>query len=115
METVVEAIHILRKHDVVVLVLSEASTSSDWVEHELDTARRAERVSKRDLLFPVALDDSWKSRMTDTSWKAKLEDLLWRHSKTKLVVDFTTWDSDEFERQFETLLNGLHIEYSKSG
>jgi hypothetical protein len=102
----------LRSRDVVVLVLSEISTSSDWVEHELDGARRIERISQRNVLFPVALDDSWKSRMTDTSWKAKLEDLLWRHSKTQLVVDFRNWESDDFEGDFQSLLRGIALQES---
>jgi hypothetical protein len=102
----------LRNSDVVVLVLSQASAASEWVEHELDTARKIEKAANRDVLFPVALDDSWKTRMTDTSWKAKLEDLLWRRDKTKLVVDFANWALEDCERQFQTLLRGFNIEYS---
>ena len=52
----------IRLNDVVLLVLSEASVKSDWVENELDMARRKEKEEKRDVLCPVALDDAWKAK-----------------------------------------------------
>jgi hypothetical protein len=43
------------------LTLSEHSLKSDWVEHEVRSARELEKELGRDVLCPVALDDSWKS------------------------------------------------------
>jgi len=53
----------IRLQDVVLLVLSEASVESDWVEHELEVAREKEKTEKRDVLCPVALDETWKAKM----------------------------------------------------
>ena len=101
--------------DTVVLVLSAASTDNDWVEHELEAARRRELSAQRDVLCPVALDDSWKARLIDTSWKAKLEDVLWRHNKTKNVMDFSQWRSKEFDSLFPLLLENLNIRRAPAG
>ena len=51
----------IRQNPTVLLVLSENSLSSDWVEHEVRTARELEKETGRDVLCPVSLDDSWKS------------------------------------------------------
>lgn len=101
--------------DSVILVLSAASSENDWVEHELEGARRRELSAQRDLLCPVALDDSWKARLIDTSWKAKLEDVLWRHNKTKNVMDFSGWRTDDFEKLFPVLLENLSIRREPAG
>ena len=50
----------IRQNPTVLLVLSENSLNSDWVEHEVRTARGLEKEIGRDVLCPVALDDSWK-------------------------------------------------------
>lgn len=51
----------IRQNPTVLLVLSEHSLSSDWVEREVRTARGLEKEMQRDLLCPIALDNSWKS------------------------------------------------------
>lgn len=51
----------IRLNPTVLLVLSEHSVKSDWVEHEARLARRMEQETGRDVLCPVALDDSWKT------------------------------------------------------
>src|SRR5258706_3879139 len=50
----------IRQNPTVLLILSEHSIKSDWVEHEVRTARGLEKEMGRDVLVPVALDDSWK-------------------------------------------------------
>ena len=59
----------VRLNDVVLLVLSKASIESDWVEHEVKTARKIERETKRDVLCPVSLDEAWKDKVTDVLWE----------------------------------------------
>jgi hypothetical protein len=51
----------------VLLVLSEHSVKSDWVEDEVDKAVKLSRILNRDVLCPIALDESWVagSRMSD--------------------------------------------------
>ena len=45
-------------HHVVVIVLSKDSVKSDWVESEVERAMERERREKKDILFPVRIDDS---------------------------------------------------------
>jgi len=93
----------MRLTDVVLLVLSEASVHSDWVEHELEMARQKEKTEQRDVLCPVALD---------AAWKAKLDDVLWRQVKKEYVLDFSAWENPQaFDAQFRKLLKGLKIYY----
>ena len=51
----------MRLHPIVLLILSEHATKSDWVQHEVRLARELEKETGRDVLCPIALDDSWKS------------------------------------------------------
>lgn len=59
------------EHDLtLLLVLSQSSVQSDWVEHEMRLARKLEKATGEDVLCPVSLDDSWKAspfqtRITD--------------------------------------------------
>ena len=73
----------IRLHDVVVVVLSKWSVNSDWVDYELKSARKKEKDERRDVLCPVALDDSWKAKVDS--------DPNWGHLANKLVVDFSGW------------------------
>lgn len=93
----------IRLNDVVLLVLSENSVDSDWVENELEMARKKEKDEKRDVLCPVALDDSWKGKIEG--------DPLWRQLQKKLVLDFSGWKTKKFGPQFEKLVKGLKIYY----
>jgi len=98
----------IRLNDIVILVLSEASTQSDWVENELEMARRKEKEEHRAVLCPIALDDSWKAKMEPTQPNRA----LWLTIKQKLVIDFTEWDKNKaFEHQFQKLLRGLKRNY----
>ena len=48
----------IRLRDKVLLILSEHSIDSDWVEDEVTTAFEEERKRKKIVLFPIRLDDS---------------------------------------------------------
>jgi len=89
-------------NDIVLLVLSESSICSDWVEKELEDALHKEKYERRDVLCPVALDESWK---------AKMGDVLWRQVKKKHILDFSKWKTDAFEVQLRKLLTGLKTYY----
>jgi uncharacterized protein YjbI with pentapeptide repeats len=90
--------------DVVLLVLSEHSTKSDWVEHEVRTAREKERKSGIDTLCPIALDDSWKT----CRWPARLREQIMEYN----ILDFSNWQDDkEFQKMFSKLLEGLNLFY----
>jgi uncharacterized protein YjbI with pentapeptide repeats len=48
----------IRLRDKVLLILSEHSIGSDWVEDEVKTAYEEERGRKQTMLFPIRLDDA---------------------------------------------------------
>ena len=63
-----QAIHV---QDRLLLVLSEASMQSNWVETELRTALAREQKEKRQILFPIRITaweavQAWKCFDTDT-------------------------------------------------
>ena len=84
----------IRLNDVVLLVLSEASIKSDWVENELDMARRKEKEENRDVLCPVALDESWKAKAFDLETDDRA---LWRTLTHKNILDFSGWKTKAFD------------------
>ena len=88
----------------VLLVLSEHSLKSDWVEHEVRTARGIEKTTGRDTLCPVALDDSWKS----SPWPARVMEQIMEYN----ILDFSAWEDDvKFEGVFRKLIDGLELFY----
>jgi TIR domain len=48
----------IRVHDKLLLVLTESSMKSAWVEKEVETAFEKERKQERTVLFPIRLDDA---------------------------------------------------------
>lgn len=88
----------------VLLVLSEQSMKSDWVEQDVQEARKLEKEMGRGVLYPVALDDFWKdSRSPKTIREQVLE-----HS----ILDFSGWkDKNKFDDMFRTLLDRLELFY----
>ncbi len=94
----------IRHNPTVLLVLSEQSVESDWVEYEAQKARNLETELKRDVLCPVALDDSWKA----CDWEGRLRQQIEKYH----ILDFSQWqDATTFDTQFDKLLNGLRIFY----
>jgi hypothetical protein len=94
----------IRLNPIVLLILSEHSVQSDWVEHETRLALRLERETQRDVLCPIALDDSWKS----CNWPERLREQIMEYN----ILDFSDWkDEDNFRLMFNRLLNGLDLFY----
>ena len=94
----------IRLHDKVVLVLSERSIASDWVETEVETAFERERndPQKRTVLFPVRLDDAIEN--ADEAWVRQIWD-------TRNVGDFRDWkDHDAYREAFQRVLRDLRDE-----
>ena len=90
----------IRHNPTVLVVLSKNSTRSDWVEHEIHTARRLEKELKRDDLCPVALDESWKT----ASWPERVMEYN--------ILDFSMWEDEKvFGQMFVKLLDGLQLFY----
>jgi hypothetical protein len=96
----------MRLNPTVLLVLSENSVKSDWVEHEARSARELEKELKRDVLCPVALDGAWK----DCSWPERLREQIMEYN----ILDFSNWkDEEAFEKKFRKLIDGLDLFYKE--
>jgi TIR domain len=98
-DTIDEAI---RLRDKVLLILSEASIASDWVEDEVSKGLAEERERKESVLFPVRIDDAVMH--ATEPWARKLRD-------QRNIGDFRGWkDHDRYKKHFQRLLRDLKIE-----
>ena len=89
---------------VVLLVLSENSISSPWVNYEMETAADIEVRENRNTLLPIALDDTWLSR----KWSSKIKNRIF----DKNVPDFSQWrDEIIYNQRFRQVLEGLDLFY----
>jgi uncharacterized protein YjbI with pentapeptide repeats len=94
----------IRQNPTVLLILSEHSLKSDWVEHEVRTARGLEKEMERDVLCPIALDDSWRS----SPWPKRVMEQVMEYN----ILDFSTWEDDgKFGSTFNKLIDGLGLFY----
>jgi len=92
----------IRVYDKLMVVLSEHSIDSDWVETEVQAALEKERQRKQTVLFPIRLDNAvWD---TKRAWAAKLR-------RERNIGDFSCWiDPDAYQKAFERLLRDLKAE-----
>lgn len=91
-----EAIHL---QDKLLLLLSEHSIASVWVENEVEAALEKEARQQREVLFPLRLDDAVTH--TSQAWAATLR-------RTRHIGDFTTWtDPQSYQIAFDRLLHDL--------
>jgi hypothetical protein len=93
----------IRVYDKLLLVLSEHSVSSQWVEQEVETALAKEREFEgKTVLFPVRIDDAIME--VKAGWPSLLRN-------TRNVGDFTHWkDHDSYQKSFDRLLRDLKAE-----
>jgi uncharacterized protein YjbI with pentapeptide repeats len=91
-----EAIHL---QDKLLLLLSEHSIASTWVETEVEAALEKEDRQQREVLFPVRLDDG--VMQTHRAWAATLR-------RTRHIGEFTNWtDPQVYQVAFDRLLRDL--------
>ena len=96
----------IRHNPTVLLTLSEHSVNSDWVQHEARLARKLEIDTGRDVLCPIALDNSWKT----CRWPARLREQIMEYN----ILDFSDWQNDTaFKQKFERLIDGLGLFYQE--
>jgi uncharacterized protein YjbI with pentapeptide repeats len=94
----------MRLNPTVLLILSEHSLQSDWVEHEVRTARALQKELKKDVLCPVALDDKWKN----SPWAKRIMEQIMEFN----ILDFSEWKDDaKFGSTFDKLIDGLELFY----
>ncbi|MBZ5509036.1 MAG: TIR domain-containing protein [Acidobacteriia bacterium] len=92
----------IRVHDKLMVVLSESSIKSPWVEKEVETAFEKEREQDRTVLFPIRLDDAVKQ--TKQAWAADIR-------RTRHISDFRSWQNhDSYKKAFDRLLRDLKAE-----
>ena len=94
----------IKQNPRVLLILSSNSIKSDLVEHEFRAARELEKDLERNVLCPVALDDSWKSN----PWPEWVMAQILQYN----ILDFSAWKDDAtFGAMFRELLNRLDLFY----
>ncbi|GHO98882.1 hypothetical protein KSF_089300 [Reticulibacter mediterranei] len=92
----------IRIHDKLLLILSEHSVNSAWVEKEVETAFEKEHRNDSMVLFPVKLDETVMH--TDQAWAADIRRM--RH-----IGDLTKWkEHDAYQRGLQRLLRDLKQE-----
>lgn len=97
----------IRVHDKLVLILSEASMESEWVEHEVRQARQRERKEGRQVLFPVALT-SYSDLRDWTLFDADEGRDLAREVREYYIPNFSDWKKhDAYQEAFDELIRGL--------
>ncbi|MGE0827168.1 MAG: toll/interleukin-1 receptor domain-containing protein [Candidatus Binatia bacterium] len=94
-----QAIHV---HDRLLLILSEHSVNSRWVQKEVETAFEKEEREKRLVLFSVRVDEAVMD--STVGWAADIR-------RQRHVGDFRQWkDHDPYQRAFSRLLRDLKPE-----
>ena len=97
----------IRSYDKLLLVLSENSIHSPWVEHEVESASERERQQNKPVLFPIRLDDAVME--SPQAWSATIR-------RERHMGDFRDWKNpDAFNKSFERLLRDLKVEEPASG
>jgi hypothetical protein len=90
----------IKLYDKLMVVLSENSIQSSWVEEEVEAALEKERQRPgTTALFPVRLDDAVME--TKQAWAASLR-------RTRHIGEFNNWkDHDRYKKAFDRLLRDL--------
>ena len=92
----------IRLRDKLLLILSEHSIKSNWVENEIEQAFEEEQKRGQNVLFPVRLDD--EVRTTDKAWVSTLR-------RARHIGDFTRWkDHDAYKQSFERVVRDLTVQ-----
>jgi hypothetical protein len=91
----------IRLHDKLLLILSETSVTSQWIEQEVETALDKEREQGVEVLFPVRVDDAVMSQQR--GWPALIKN-------TRHIGDFCKWANfADYQRAFTRLSKDLRV------
>jgi len=92
---------VIRIPEKLLLVLSESSIHSDWIEQEVEIALERERETKKLVLVPVRLDNTCLTNKSE--WLAYLQ-------RTRQIGDFTRWqDPNAYQKALNHLLRTLKL------
>ena len=98
-----EAIHL---RDKLLLILSQSSVQSTWVQDEVETALERERRENRLVLFPIRIDEAVMK--TQQAWAASIR-------RTRHIGDFTKWSQPTaYQQAFQKLLRDLKAEEKRA-
>jgi TIR domain/Pentapeptide repeats (8 copies) len=91
----------IRLRDKLLVILSKASISSDWVEDEVNKAYAEERDRNTTVLFPVRIDDV--VMRTPEPWARKLRD-------QRNIGNFRQWKNvEQYQQSLKRLLRDLKL------
>ena len=89
----------IRVYDKVMIVLSDASVKSRWVEREMHAALEREDRENRTVLFPIRIDDA--AMEAPQPWAAEVR-------RTRHIGDFSDWQHHTaYRTAFDRLLRDL--------
>ena len=97
---------VLRFYDKLVLVLSEHTVASHWVQHEVEVALSKELNGQQRFLYPISLDKAVLD--SPESWAIQL------HHRS--IADFARWkEHDAYQKAFTQLLRDLKAVTTPAG
>lgn len=86
-------------YDKILIILSENSIKSNWVEHEIEKALEKEIKKSHPVLFPIKIDEAVMS--INTGWPAKIK-------RERHIGDFGEWRiQQKYDNAFQRLLRDL--------
>jgi uncharacterized protein YjbI with pentapeptide repeats len=95
----------IRVREKLLVILSEGSIASDWVEDEVNKAYAEERERRGTVLFPIRIDDTVMT--TTEHWARKLRD-------QRNIGDFRHWKEHEaYQKSLDRLLRDLKTHGTK--
>jgi hypothetical protein len=104
----------IKVYDKLLLILSDASMSSNWVKTEIANARAKEEQQKRHMLFAISLVPfdrvrAWKLFDADTGIDSA------REIREYFVPDFSSWKNhDAYAKAFEHLVRDLKADSARA-
>jgi hypothetical protein len=94
----------IEKNPTVLLVLSIESVKSSWVVNEIKMAQELENKLGRNVLCPLALDDSWMTY----EWPKELREKIEKFN----ILDYSNWrEGIMLEKLSRRLVDGLNLFY----
>ena len=92
----------IRMREKLIVILSENSIQSEWVGDEVEAAMEQEKVSGKNVLFPISLDNTVFETRDD--WAAKIR-------RRRSIGNFSKWkDEAEYQKMFDRLLRDLRAQ-----
>jgi len=89
----------IRAYDKLLVILSENSVNSPWVEREVQAAFEKERCQSRAVLFPIRLDDAVMD--SQRAWAAEIR-------RVRHIGNFCNWkDEASFQSSLDRLIRDL--------